>query len=103
MCKNRPQTVRKGLIYMFIYAPQCVALSTQGIKRSINCICLPKLVKLRCMHCDSKTLVSDGGITLQCNNCEGLLPLNDIHCDMATTINTLKGKRVTIDIGHENL
>ena len=70
----------------------------QGSRKRVR---LPKLVKLRCMHCDCKTLMLAKNQTSHYSHCDYMLPLSQDHCDISTTIQTLKGRNILIDNGVE--
>ena len=74
-----------------------------GIKRNRNHFCLPKLRKVRCMHCDNNVFFVNSSETSHCNNCECLLPLNESHCSISIASNCLKGQRVLIVIEQSDL
>ena len=67
-------------------------------KRYRNRVRLPKLPKIRYMHCDSNVLFLDANKASHCNNCECLLPINESHCSVSIAIQCLKHQKVIVAI-----
>ena len=72
-----------------------------GIQGSRKRVRLPKLNKLKCMHCNCRVLILGKNQTSHCNHCDSMLPLHHHHCDISTTLKTLKGQTILIDDGVE--
>ena len=72
-----------------------------GIQGSRKRVRLPRLNKLKCMHCNCRVLILGKNQTSHCNHCDSMLPLHHHHCDISTTLKTLKGQTILIDDGVE--
>ena len=72
-----------------------------GMQGSRKRIRLPRLTKLKCMHCNCKVLILGKTQASHWNHCDRMLPLHHNHCDISTALKTLKGQTILLDDGVE--
>ena len=72
-----------------------------GMQGSRKRIRLPRLTKLKCMHCYCRVLILGKNQTSHCSHCDSMLPLHHNLCDISTAMKTLKGQTILIDDGVE--
>ena len=72
-----------------------------GMQGSRKQVCLPRLNKLKCMHCNCRVIILGKNQTSHCPHCDSMLPLHHNHHDISIALKTLKGQTILLDDGVE--